>query len=428
MPDPFQTTTGRDPEPPIILRWFPHVYQQQKETAAALSLLCTILALCLLFYCLDSQEVKHDTQWAGLPWLKTTCAIKDIGVAYRGTCSFDTSLVTGTENVDFQECLGPPDTNGNSQDRLAVQREWLRTSAGQCAEMGDADYRTSSARKPPSSRGSDGGDGMDMTSETVAAGGGGLDLGMDRLRRLRVISPRTPSRGCSSSYVPWAVVSVRNATVPARMSPLRCAYRFGAVMPSITGDFGQVSRSLDDLRSSWMSKQEVPCWKLAFDDCIIAFDEISSLVDAERAGGLLASRLCGGFGFLAVGLAVLAAVLHWMDTGACWCIPWGFSSAGYQHCAIPPWDQADEEDFGGRGALSDRVMGIVRGAAARLGEATPPSSGASTLRTSIPGSRRTIEISGGGNTAPKNLAAEFLYGGTGNGSDAGGGGNGGKWW
>lgn len=462
---PGVATMGRGQQGAEV-RW-PQVHQYQKETVAFLSVVCAILAGCLLLYFLDARQINHDKRWADLPWIATSCTVLDVGVAYRGTCRLDTSFIAAPRH-DFAECAGPADAEGGKQDREAVRRAWLRTAAGQCATLGDRDYR---ATKPPAAAGADGeelsDEGLDTTSAEVAgddfgfsrrlrgdgvagdvagssrrlrdeapqrddgngtnatsAEAAGEDVGVgQRLRdeegtlalpwRRRLVNgfrPRTQAQLCHSAYLVWAQVRPANAA-KLEAPRERCSYRFGASAPSITADWDDAARQLAALKARRHGQQALPCWRLRDGDCVVASSPLEELAAEQREGARTAKTI----GFALAGAAALLALaggyLHCQDNGCC-----GMAPPGGYHISVPTGDPDDAfvctvaaPSCGG--PLSDRVLGIVRAAAARLGDATPTTSGEVSLRAHHPGSRRVVEVVGmGGHSAraPRNIAADFL--------------------
>lgn len=386
MADPFQVTMGRRPDPPEFLRWVPfhkEVHEHQKETALALSATLAVLAGCLLLYRLDRQEATQDADWVRLPWVSSSCKINAVGVAYRGTCRLDTSMRVAPHQ-SFAECRGPTDAHGGVQDRLAVHEEWLQTDAGRCAASGDRDYRRSAAYRQLSDEDS---------AEDLAHGAAEAPL-----RSLIVIPRRSPQR-CHNGFVAWAAVHASNQSGGSSASHATCAYRYGSLAASLTGDWAEVDRDLKRLAAAYSVGQELPCQQLSQNSCVIAFGRLADLVASEAQAAPWLTGLCVLLAAASLLLVLMAVRWHWLDNGCCGL----HSTSHHRHSPVPtqdPWYEFNGEAGVQSRPLSDRVFNIVKGATAHLREITPASSAGHSRRAS--GSRRTVEV----NT--RNIAAEFL--------------------
>jgi len=233
MTEPLAVTMGRTQSPS---RWVPpregHAYL--KETTAILSLICAILAACLLLYRWDDHERKHNADWVNMPWVSSFCKIQSVGVAYRGTCPLGTSSLVAPD-LHFMECMSPQDVEirGAARDQMAVHKQWLQTEAGRCAASGDREYQLASAL---------------ATAENPSIP-----------RRLHMVLPHRASQMCHNGYVAWAaLVPNRSGGVDAPV----CAYHFGSLLSSVTDKWGEVHRDVQRLTAAYALDEEIPCWQL----------------------------------------------------------------------------------------------------------------------------------------------------------------------
>eukprot|EP00429_Kryptoperidinium_foliaceum_P004722 CAMPEP_0176010848 /NCGR_PEP_ID=MMETSP0120_2-20121206/4983_1 /TAXON_ID=160619 /ORGANISM="Kryptoperidinium foliaceum, Strain CCMP 1326" /LENGTH=358 /DNA_ID=CAMNT_0017343699 /DNA_START=1 /DNA_END=1073 /DNA_ORIENTATION=+ len=349
--DPAMATMGRGRPPDT--RWLPQVHQYQKEMVVFLCLVCTVLAVCLLLYFLDSRQVNHDTKWADLPWVASSCVVKEVGVAYRGTCRLDTSYISAPTH-HFAECDGPADSLGGKDGRQEVRRAWLRTEAGQCAMMGDRDYH--SAEALVNGQYSDtAGDGLDTTSEEItgddfgfsrrlrqeapALSGASAGFRLASRRLVGAIVPRTRSQLCHNGYLAWALVLLANVSGQATEAPVsrgRCAYRFGAPAASTTADWDEAARHVEFLKAHVLEGKALRCWRLRDDDCVVASSPLRELAAEQREGAALAMKLGVVLSFGALLLAAIGGYLHFQDNGCC-----GFAPPGGYHSSLPTGDPDD---------------------------------------------------------------------------------------
>mmetsp|Transcript_25199 Transcript_25199/g.50966 ORF Transcript_25199/g.50966 Transcript_25199/m.50966 type:complete len:365 (+) Transcript_25199:153-1247(+) len=334
--------------------------EHRKELAAVLATLFSVLAGLGLIFCADPKDLKDARSWAKQSWRESFCTVEDFGVSYRGNCETDVTI-TMTAYSDFAECLGPHHLPESPAD---VRDEWAVTPAGRCARRGDAAYAASSS-------------------------------GQLLSRRLTYRHERLV---CHNSYLPWAVLRLENGSHGG--GPSRCAYEFGAVRPSITGEWQDVLQVLSHLERARGVRGGIVCWALEADDCVVAFKDQHRLTRQERGERNLIRAHTTVCGVLAVLFGAFAACWQCQDTGL-WLSP-----RGGRHMALPTSEPPQGP------LLSERVQRIMDVAAQRLTETTPPVSGDSTLRISgAERSHRTVEVvlpNGNQTTVSQNIASDFI--------------------
>lgn len=329
--------------------------EHRKELAAALAGLFSVLAALGLFFCVDPQDLRAARRWADLAWRESLCAVEDVGVAYRGNCGTDVTVVM-TRGEDFAECMGPRHGLGPGDARGA----WAATAPGRCARRGDAAYAAPGRRL-----------GQPYRHEPIV---------------------------CHNSYLPWAVLRLPNSSAGPGAS--RCAYEFGAARPSITGDWPSVLRAAAHLKRARGLQGGVLCWVLEADDCVVAFRDQRALTGQERGERDFVRAHSAVCGALALLFGALAVCWHCHDGGLC------LSPSGGRHVALPTAEPAHAA------LLSERVHRVMSAAAGRLADTTPSVSGDSTLRISgAEGSHRTVQVvlpNGSQTTVSQNIASDFI--------------------
>lgn len=335
----------------------------KKEIAAALALVLGVLSALGILMWADQRDLTSAKSWARQPWIESSCTVEEVGVAYRGNCDLDVTLVR-TAYQDFAECMGPHHRLG---DVNAMKDEWEQTPPGLCEERGNLFYQGSQVHPNKA-----------------------------KTRRLAWYRPERVS--CHNSFLPWAMVKLANTTGVGGTS--RCAYQFGASLPSIIGDWDSTVLSMGRLQSMRGHQGGSLCWVLGSDYCVVAFRDQRALARqllGERSFATTNWILCAG---LAALLSLLALRWQLQEHGAC-----PLPSGGY-HMALPTSELEPEE------LLSERVRQILGAAAGRLTETTPSASGNTTLRVSRDGgSHRTVEVvlaNGHLTTVSRNIAADFL--------------------
>mmetsp|Transcript_122307 Transcript_122307/g.273249 ORF Transcript_122307/g.273249 Transcript_122307/m.273249 type:complete len:393 (+) Transcript_122307:16-1194(+) len=360
----------------------------KKEVAGALALLFALLAVVGGIFCSDPQDLEYAKNWANRDWMESFCAVMDVGVAYRGDCHMDVTLMM-TEYRDFHECMGPRET---VDDPVEMRDEWDTTAPGRCAVRGDMAYL-----------------GRDVTKyhegATESRGRRRLqdDGGEENSPPRMLIRSFSPNRlVCHNSYLLWALVSLPNTTsAGASGTEERCAYTYGATDPSITGTWSQITSTLKKLKEAEALSGGVRCWVLSNDDCVVSFKDFRLLINQELHEHSLVRMSGVVCGVVATILAAMALRWH--------CLEKAFGDSeipAYYHTALPTSEPEPEA------MLSDRVRQIMSVAAAHLTETTPTASGESTLCVSERGgSHRTVEVvgpNGTRKTVPRNVAADFM--------------------
>mmetsp|Transcript_32736 Transcript_32736/g.90408 ORF Transcript_32736/g.90408 Transcript_32736/m.90408 type:complete len:380 (-) Transcript_32736:12-1151(-) len=349
-------------------------HHHKVEAAASLALLFAFLTAIGIVFCVDPEDLQEARKWAKQPWVESFCTVEDAGIAYRGNCDTDATL-TMVEYRDFAECMGP---DMGTLDVTEVHLAWEASAPGRCALRGNDAF--------------------------AGAAGPARRLGSSAYRpehappRRRLDSVYRPKFACHNSFLPWAVVRAPNASGGKGVP--RCAYEFGASRPSITGDWLSVRRTLEHLRRARGVRGGVVCWVLGHDDCVVAFHDRRLLEERalrERDRVRMHVTACG---LLAALLASCAARWHCQKQGL-----WPSQPRGY-HMPLP----TAEPDHAA--LLNERVQQTTHAAVQRLAEATPPGSGASTLRISGAGAgHRTVEVvlpNGNRSAVSQNIATDFL--------------------
>jgi len=340
--------------------------EHKKELAGALCVLFSVLAGLGLFFSVDPKDLADARNWAKQSWRQSFCTVEDFGVSYRGNCETDVTVMMTTYD-DFAECLGPRSVAAGPQE---VREDWATTAAGRCAERGDVLYAASSGGQVLSRR-----------------------LG-EAYRHERLV--------CHNSYLPWALLRLENGSGIAGGAggTSRCAYEFGAVRPSITGDWAAVTRALAHLKRARGMAGGIVCWVLEADDCVVAFRAQRQLMRAERGERDLIRTHTVVCGTLALLFGFFAVCWQCQDQGL-WLSP-----SGGRHVALPTSEPPPGPP------LSERVQQIMSVAARRLAETTPPVSGETTLRISgAERSHRTVEVvlaNGNRTTVSQNIASDFI--------------------
>lgn len=337
--------------------------EHKKELAAALSGLFCVLAVLGLVFGVDSGGLSSARNWAKQDWKQSICSVEDSGIAYRGSCQMDVTLMM-TDFSDFAECMGPRHMLGEAKE---VRKDWEATGPGRCAARGNEAYAAAQGDAPPTGR------------------------RLGKYWHERIV--------CHNSYLPWAVLRVHNSTGVGsltRSGVARCAYEFGAVRPSITGDWDAALALLGKLKQARAGGSGVLCWTLATDDCIVALRDQGVLTEKEQGERNLIRAHTLVCGALALLLGACVACWQWQEGGLC-------EDPTTLHVALPT---EEPEPLGGR------VQQLAAAAASQLEETTPPASGSSTLRLSgADRSHRTVEVvlpNGHQLSVPQNIASDFI--------------------
>lgn len=94
------------------------------------------LIVCVMFY-KNPKGLRDAERWAALPWVETTCHLKDVGIAYRGNCRTNVENSMTDSSTKFEECAGAIDP----QFLAKGIKKWDLTDAGRCALDGNAFYK-----------------------------------------------------------------------------------------------------------------------------------------------------------------------------------------------------------------------------------------------------------------------------------------------
>lgn len=343
------------------------------EIAAAFAVLFSVVTAIGAVFFASPKNLRFAEKWADQNWVKSSCTVEEAGVAYRGICQIDVSIIM-TRYQRFAECQGPSES---AFDAEVAFRNWEHNSeAGRCATQGNDDYRSATGQAAT----------VDETD---------LTLNARRLIPIQVVQPNMPNHlDCYNSYLPWAVVRLSNDSTGG--SEIRCAYEFGASAPSVTGDWSKANTLYAQLKQNRDVQQPTPCWVLRDDDCVVAFHDQAMLTRQEH-GNMQLVQVSGMVSMVFAVLCALAACrFHLQDRKL------GTSGGYHQKLATEdPYEIA-------KVPLTDRVARAVQAAASRLGQDSP-TSGTTTPRSGT--SPRTIEVidqDGKRRKVPRNVASDFF--------------------
>eukprot|EP00746_Dinoflagellata_sp_MGD_P143394 gnl/MRDRNA2_/MRDRNA2_76222_c0_seq2.p1 gnl/MRDRNA2_/MRDRNA2_76222_c0~~gnl/MRDRNA2_/MRDRNA2_76222_c0_seq2.p1 ORF type:complete len:383 (+),score=36.35 gnl/MRDRNA2_/MRDRNA2_76222_c0_seq2:85-1233(+) len=271
-----------------------------------------IIVLCCILPFLAFAGIKHAVnpsdsdlarKWAVQPWIPGFCEVEDVGIAYRGNCKTDV-MNTG-ENANefrFAECMGPDE---EMYVNAHMQKAWQQSEAGMCAARGDQIFHI-------------------------------VHNDVDTKEALSDMDTAKPS-DCHNLYLPWALLRFDRMTATllereilnrTSHSPKRCAYQFGASLPSLTADWEDITEMVEFLQSERDSyhsggRGKVQCWALKSDDCVVTYMDQRTLVGGTKSRVTLwvvSSVLCG---ILVAGLVIYVFILFLRHP-----------QASYDHCAI----------------------------------------------------------------------------------------------
>lgn len=357
----------------------------RKEISLVLAAIVALLGLVGIVY-LVSPGIGDEKHWAQREWVSFPCSVAEVGVAYRGTCDLRADVNMVKVFHHFSECMGKQKHRQESKDTVA---RWYRTSPGRCAERGDLDFEHKAYSALERRRLQEGGD------NALA-------------RELRHIGFGHPV-SCHNRFLAWAEVRLINGSVTAE-SERRCAYKYGAVHPSLTDDWALSSAMYDNLKSRQHADEIFHCWQLQRDDCVVAFDDVDELKATVKARDYMIEVTSAVCGFMLLGFLGLAGWFHAIDEGWCTRI-YGRRKRDYD--ALPTSDDRGiemESDFAGT-KMSDRAQNLLSIVASTFNMETPPPSGPPTDREDSSKTMNMIRVSsanGVDSMVPRNIAADFI--------------------
>jgi len=396
------------------------VKTHRKEVSFGLGSLFAMLAFVGVLNYIDPEDLHNAEKWEKQHWVEAPCDIEQAGIAYRGNCHMDVTLMMTRYNK-FAECMGPEETSVNAP---AIFSAWGKSEAGRCAAIGDDAYRRHTGKQvnnpypaelPPTVEPPAGEGAVAVAARRLPGAGDGAAVGSynDGSRVAAALRPQDLAArflpganiDCHNNYLPWALVKVMNESNYTNQR--RCAYEFGASAPSITGDWDAIMHLYHRLKG----EKETTCWVLTDDDCVVAFEDQHLLTQRERRRNklvIISGIICGT---LAVIMLAVGCVWNCRERGRC---PLPTSMVGSLP-AIRGYEPVPQEP----GAtpqvpLSERVRHIMSVVASRFDEETPTASGASTLRVAGDRSQRTLDLgrafrqTTGAPLVPRNVAADFL--------------------
>eukprot|EP00928_Gymnodinium_smaydae_P048952 TRINITY_DN327_c0_g1_i1.p1 TRINITY_DN327_c0_g1~~TRINITY_DN327_c0_g1_i1.p1 ORF type:complete len:399 (-),score=77.95 TRINITY_DN327_c0_g1_i1:175-1371(-) len=371
-----------------------HAQGCRKEVALGAAVLLAMACLVALLFGGPNSATAFT-----LDWMETTCHVKKVGVAYRGTCEGDVTNEM-MEKYQFHECpyasfdqvfeqrkpvASYVDNNAKAVE-LAAQPCAPALAVAKARDAADAaanaTRNASERRRGAGGNASRGGSAHANTSREArrlrAPGMHFAEAGMQHAQmdhRDFFYSPMGRS-GCYNNFLPWALVTTMDGAVT------RCSYLDGPYHSSFTDSFDTVERALYRWNRSLLNDDGIRCWVLVGNDCVVAMRNMMTVVSNSLAvdweSGILA--------FLSIGAALTAIHLNARSA----------SSPRGSHVALPTEEPESPQ-------LTERVQKILK-AAARIEEESTTSSPMSTARAGLlqghVGSKEA--------TTTSNFALEFL--------------------
>lgn len=275
----------------------------------------------------------------------------------------------------FAECNIVSQQNFKGEESPDELMRWHETLAGKCAARADYSFRETFHKRR-------------------RLGQERLDTFDERRLHLHTHTEFSPVRvECTNSYLSWAKVWLKNST--HNVSEIRCAYQFGATIPSITSAYGEVETLHKQMKKHVDGQDLVRCWQLYADACVVAFTDLRDFMRVEREEDEDMAHMSLLFGSIFGIVGIFA--LCWFCKGKC--------SGTHEYQRVATND--DVLDLFGGISLSERVNFITEHAPALIKENTPPISGLTTPRT-IQGTIEVVHSDGEIEFVPQNLGAEFV--------------------